>query len=137
MDVKSQVITEISTLLSEYQEKKDGIQAAPYDKAKHHANLGAIEALKFLKSGVENIDVNRYKTMRIVEESSSDFQTLRPATGFLSEVLLRIESTLKYKRIYGHPGSGANPNAMPGREEVCMRIKRYVYELHDELTDDQ
>ena len=137
MDVKSQVITEISTLLSEYQEKKDGIQAAPYDEAKHHANLGAIEALKFLKNGVENIDVNRYRTMRIVEESSKDFQTLRPATGFLSEVLLRIESTLKDKRVYGHPGSGANPKARPGREEVCMRIKRYVYELHDELTDDQ
>ena len=75
--------------------------------------------------------------MRIVEESSRDFQTLRPATGFLSQVLLGIESTLKDKRIYGHPGSGANPKAMPGREEVCMRIKRYVYELHDELTDDQ
>ena len=137
MDVKSQVITEINTLLSEYQEKKDDIQDVPYDEAKHHANLGAVEALEFLKSGVENIDVNGYNTMRIVEESSSDFQTLRPATGFLSQVLLRIESTLKDKRIYGHPGSGANPKAIPGRKEACMRIKRYVYELHDELTDDQ
>lgn len=137
MDVKSQVTTEINILLSEYEEKKDSIQDDSYDEAKHHAILGAIEALKFLKNGVENIDVSQYKTMRIVEESSRDFQTLRPPTGFLSEVLLRIESTLKDKRIYVNPGSGANPNAMPGREEVCMRIKRYVYELHDELIDDQ
>ena len=34
-----------------------------------------------------------------------------------------------------HPGSGANPNAMPGREEACMRVKRFVYDLHDELMD--
>ena len=47
MDVKSQVLTEISTLLSEYQKKKDGTQAVPYDEAKYHANLGAIEALNF------------------------------------------------------------------------------------------
>ena len=135
MDIKSKVISEINDLLSEYMEKEDNSYVDFGDEANFHAILGAIDALKSLKSKVEGINVNEYKTMRIVEESSEDFRTLRPATGFLSEVLLRIEFTLKDKRIGGHAGSGANPNAMPGREKVCMRIKRFVYDLHDELAD--
>ena len=137
MDVKSEVISEIDNLLSEYTGKKDSSHVSPGDEAGYHAILGAIEALKFLKGMVENIDDTQYKTLRIVEESSEDFQWLRPASSFLSDVLLKIEITLNDKRVYGHPGSGANPNAMPGREEVCMRIKRFVYDLHDELADDQ
>lgn len=136
MDVKSEVISEIDNLLSEYTEKKDSSHVSPGDEAGYYAILGAIEALKFLKGMVENIDDTQYKTLRIVEESSEDFQWLRPASSFLSDVLLKIEITLKDKRVYEHPGSGANPNAMPGREEVCMRIKRFVYDLHDELADD-
>ncbi|MDE0325388.1 MAG: hypothetical protein OXN27_15860 [Candidatus Poribacteria bacterium] len=137
MNVKSEVISEIDGLLSEYIEKKDNNYVAPNDEAGYYALLGAIEALKFLKSMVENIDDTQYKTLRIVEESSEDFQWLRPASSFLSDVLLKIEITLNDKRVYGHPGSGANPNAMPGREEVCMRIKRFVYDLHDELADEK
>ena len=137
MDVKSEVISEIDSLLSEYTEKKDNNHVGPNNEADFHALLGAIEALKFLKSMVENIDDTQYKTLRIVEESSEDFQWLRPASSFLSDVLLKIEITLNDNRVYGHPGSGANPNAMPGREEACMRIKRFVYDLHDELTDDK
>ena len=132
MDVKSEVISEIDSLLSEYTEKKDSSHVAPDDEAAYHALWGAIEALKGLKS----IDDTGYKTLRIVEESYADFKVFRPASSFLSEVLLRIEDTLKDKAVYGHPGSGANPNAMPGREEACMRIKRFVYDLHDEVTDD-
>lgn len=135
MDVKSKVISEIDGLLSEYTEKKDSSYVAPGDEAGYHAILGAIEALKFLKGMVENIDDTEYKTLRIVEESSEDFQWLRPASSFLSDVLLKLEITLKDKMVYGHPGSGANPNAMPGRKEACMRIKRFVYDLHDELAD--
>ena len=137
MDVKSEVISEIDSLLSEYTEKKDSTHVAPDDDAGYHAIFGAIDALKGLKGRIENIDDTRYKTLRIVEESSEDFNVLRPASSFLSEVLLRIEDTLKDKRISGHAGSGANPNAMPGREEACMRIKRYVYDLHDELADNE
>lgn len=48
---------------------------------------------------------------------------------------MRIEDTLKDTAVYEHLGSGANPKAMPGREEACMRIKRFVYDLHDELAD--
>ena len=137
MDVKSRVISEIDGLLSEYTDKKDSSHVSPGDEAGYHAILGAIDALEGLKGWVENIDDTRYETLRIVEESSADFKVLRPASSFLSEVLLRIEDTLKDKSISGHAGSGANPNAMPGREEACMRIKRFVYDLHDELTDDQ
>ena len=136
MDIKSKVISEIDDLLSEYTEKKNSTRITPGGEKGFYAILGAIDALGSLKQRVENIDVNRYKTMRIVEESSEDFSSLRPATGFLSEVLLRIEMTLKDRMIGGHAGSGANPNAIPGREEACMRIKRFVYDLHDELADD-
>ena len=136
MDIKLKVILEIDDLLSEYTEKRNTPRASPGGDRSFHAILGAIDALEFLKSSVEDINVNRYKTMRIVEESSEDFTSLRPATGFLSEVLLRIETTLEIKMIAGHAGSGANPNAMPGRKEACMRIKRFVYDLHDELADD-
>ena len=137
MDVKSEVISEIDSLLSEYTEKEDNSRVAPSDEADFHALLGAIEALKGLKGRIKNIDDTRYKTLRIVEESSEDFNVLRPASSFLSEVLLRIEDTLNDEAVYGHPGSGANPNAMPGREEACMRIKRFVYDLHDELADNE
>ena len=137
MDVKSEVISEIDSLLSEYIEKKDNNYIADDDEAGYHAIFGAIDALEGLKSRVENTDDTRYKTLRIVEESSADFQVLRPASSFLSEVLLRIEDTLKDRSISGHAGSGANPNAMPGREEACMRIKRFVYDLHDELADNE
>ncbi len=136
MDVKSKIILEIEDLLSEYTEKRDSNHVTPDDETDFYAILGAIDALESLESRIEGIDVNRYKTMRIVEESSEDFSSLRPATGFLSEVLLRIESTLKDKSIGGHAGSGANPQAMPGREEACMRIKRFVYDLHDELAEE-
>ena len=136
MDVKSEVISEIDSLLSEYTDKKDKSHVAPGDEAGYHAIFGALDALEGLKGRVENIDDTRYETLRIVEESSADFQVLSPPSSFLSEVLLRIEYTLKDKRMSGHAGSGANPNAMPGREEVCMRIKRFVYDLHDELADD-
>lgn len=74
-----------------------------------------------MKGRVENIDDSRYKTLRIVEESYTDFQVLRPASSFLSEVLLRIEDTLNDNRVLGDAGSGANLNAMPGREEAYMR----------------
>ena len=73
--------------------------------------------------------------MRIIDEPSEDFSDIRPATSFLNEVLSRIESTLKDRETIGF-GSGANPHAMPGREEACMRIKRFVYDLHDELAEE-
>lgn len=135
MDVKSKVILEIDDLLSEYTEKRNTPRLPRGGDGGFHTILGAIDALASLKSDVEDINVNRYETMRIVEEPSEDFLTLRPATSFLSEVLLRIEFTLEDRSIGGHAGSGANPNAMPGREEACMRIKRFVYDLHDELAD--
>ena len=135
MDVKSRVISEIDSLLSEYTEKRDNNHVAPDDEAGYHAILGAIDALEGLKGSVENTGDSGYKTLRIVEESYADFQLIIPASSFLSEVLLRIEDTLKDTAVYEHLGSGANPKAMPGREEACMRIKRFVYDLHDELAD--
>ena len=135
MDVKSEVISEIDGLLSEYIEKKDNNHVVPNDEAGYHALFGAINALEGLKRNVKNIDDTGYKTLRIVEESYADFQVFRPASSFLSEVLLRIEDTLNDNGVLGDAGSGANPNAMPGREEACMRIKRFVYDLHDELAD--
>ena len=134
MDVKSKIISEIEDLLSEYTEKKDSyIEDLSSDAdTGFYAILGAIDALESLKSSVEGINVSQYNTMRIIEESSEDFLTLRPATSFLSEVLLRIEFTLKEKKTIG---SSANPHAMPGRQEACRRIKRFVYDLHDELAE--
>ena len=140
MDVKSKVISEIiDDFLSEYAEKhteeKNRVWTSSDDEKDLHAILGAMDALGFLKKHVEGIDVDGYETMHIVEEPRS--AVIRRPASFLNEVLLWIEETLKLKLIHGNPGSGANPNAMPGREEDCMRIKRFVYELHDELMDEQ
>ena len=135
MSVKSKVISEIDSLLSEYTEKRDSISVTPGGEAGFHAILGAIDALEFLKKQIEGIDIASHTTMHIVEEPSSP--VIRRPPSFLNEVLFWIEETLKLKLIHGNPGSGANPNAMPGRKEACMRIKRFVYKLHDELTDNQ
>ena len=135
MDIKSRVISEIDTLLSEYTDKKDNSRVAPGDGADYHAILGVIDALEFLKKQVGGIDIASHTTLHIVEEPNSP--VIRRPPSFLNEVLLWVDETLKLKLIHGNPGSGANPNAMPGREEACMRIKRFVYDLHDELTDDE
>ena len=135
MDIKSRVISEIDGLLSEYTEKKDSSRVAPGNEADYHAILGAIDALGFLKKQVGGIDIASHTTLHIVEEPNSP--VIRRPPSFLNEVLLWVDETLKLKLIHGNPGSGANPNAMPGREEACMRIKRFVYDLHDELTDDK
>lgn len=133
MDVKSEVISEIDSLLSEYTEKKDSSHVAPGDEADYYAIFGAIDALESLKKQVEGIDIASHATLHIVEEPDSP--VIRRPPSFLNEVLFWIEETLKLKLIHGNPGSGANPKAMPGREEACMRIKRFVYDLHDELAD--
>ena len=137
MDVKSRIISEIDDLLSEYTEKhtekKNSVWTSS-DEKDFHAILGAIDALGSLKKQVGSLNITQYKTMRLVEEPSSP--VIRRPSSFLNEVLFWIEDTLELKLIHGNPGSGANPNAMPGREEACMRIKRYVYELHDELIDE-
>lgn len=73
MDVKSRVISEIDSLLSEYTEKRDNNHVAPDDEAGYHAILGAIDALEGLKGSVENTGDSGYKTLRIVEESYADF----------------------------------------------------------------
>ena len=135
MDVKTKLIFEIDSLLSEYGEKKDSSHIALGDEAGYHAILGAIDALKFLKKQIDGIDIASHTILHIVEESSSP--VIRRPPSFLNEVLFWVEETLEIKLIHGNPGSGANPNAMPGREEACMRIKRFVYDLHDELMDNE
>ena len=135
MDVKSKVISEIDILLSEYATKKDNSRVAPGEEADYHAILGAIDALEFLKKQIDGIDIASHTILHIVGEPSSP--VIRRPPSFLNEVLLWVDETLKLKLIHGNPGSGANPNAMPGREEACMRIKRFVYDLHDELMDNE
>ena len=139
MDVRSRIISEIDDLLSEYTEKRaekeKSVWTSSDDEKDFHAILGAIDALGFLKRQIEGIDVAQHKVVRIVEEPSSP--VLRRPASFLNEVLFWIDETLKLKLIHGNPGSGANPNAMPGRRAACMRVERFVYELHDELIDEQ
>ena len=133
MDVKSRLISEIDSLLSEYTTERDNSRVAPGEEADYHAILGAIDALGSLKKQIDGIDIASHTILHIVEEPSSP--VIKRPPSFLNEVLLWIDETLKLKLIHGNPGSGANPNAMPGREEACMRIKRFVYDLHDELMD--
>ena len=133
MNVKERVISEIDDLLFEYTERSDSMTETFYEEKDHHAIWGAIDALNTLKKWVEGINIDEYKTMRVVEKSSSELSVLRLATGFLSEVLFRIEVTLKDKALSGDPGSGANPDAMPGRREVCRRVREFVYKLDAEL----
>ena len=133
MSVKSKVISEIDSLLSEYTEKRDSNSVTPGGEAGFHAILGAIDALEFLKKQIGGIDIASHTVLHIVEESSS--ATIRRPPSFLNEVLFWVKETLELKLIHGNPGSGANPDAMPGREEACMHIKRFVYDLHDELMD--
>ena len=131
MDVKTKLISEIDSLLSEYTTKKDNSPVMLGQEADFHAILGAIDALEFLKKQIDGIDIASHAILHIVEEPSSP--TIRRPPSFLNEVLFWVEETLELKSIHGNPGSGAN--AMPGREEACMRIKRFVYDLHDELMD--
>ena len=133
MDVKTKLISEIDSLLSEYTTKKDNSPVVPGQEADFHAILGAIDALEFLKKQIDGIDTASHAILHIVEEPSSP--TIRRPPSFLNEVLFWVGETLELKLIHGNPGSGANPNAMPGREEACMRIKRFVHDLHDELMD--
>ncbi len=133
MDVKTKLISEIDSLLSEYIEKKDSSRVAPGEEAGYYAILGAIDVLESLKKQIDGIDIASHTILHIVKESSS--ATIRRPPSFLNEVLFWVKETLELKLIHGNPGSGANPDAMPGREEACMRIKRFVYDLHDELMD--
>ena len=49
MGVKTKIISEIDSLLSEYTTKKDNSRVVPGEEAGFHAILGAIDALEFLK----------------------------------------------------------------------------------------
>ena len=82
MDVKSEVISEIDSLLSEYTDKKDNNHVGSNNEADFHALLGAIEALKGLKGRIENIDDTRYETLRIVRRIKRRFSVAQTPIQF-------------------------------------------------------
>ena len=137
MDVKSRVITEIDNLFSEYNEEKDSMLFTPNMRERRNAIEGAISALKFLKGQVQSFDPAKFEVIYIVERSESEIPTLRNPKGFLSRVLFSIEHTRERIRLDGTVGSGPDPDAVRGRNEACDCMREFVFQLNDELIDNQ
>ena len=49
---------------------------------------------------------------------------------------MAIKFTVERKMSDGTPGTGMNPNAMPGRIEACEKMKKFVLELDAELKNE-
>lgn len=128
MDVKSRIISKIDSLLSEYEGKKDSDDVKRGGEETLYRVLGAIEALKRLRNQVKSIDIDRHKTIRIVEVSHRDPRSFTGFPSFLNEVLCWTEEIPKRKLL------GDNPKSTPGRREACKRIRQYVFELDNELA---
>ena len=117
MDVKSEIIAEIDSRLSFYIDRKDNPDFVDNNSSYGYEMLGAIHALSGLKEQVESLIITS------------------PAS-FLNDVLFKVESTRKDRTIDSSAGSGANPDAMPGRIEACRHIERFVRNLDARLKRD-
>lgn len=136
MDVKSRVISKIDSLRVGYEEEDSG--PITQDRVKrHHAILGAVNALGFIEGQIQSLDPDGFEVMGIVETSRSEIRTLRYAKSFLSQVLFTIELAREHRRLDGTIGSGYHPDAVEGREEACDQMTNFVFELNEELTDNQ
>ena len=75
--------------------------------------------------------------MGIVETSESQIVGLAKAKGFLSQVLFSIGHTREHIRHDGTIGSGPDKDAVRGRNEACDLMFDFVWQLNDELIDNQ
>ena len=131
MDVKSKIITEIDRQISFFEEKNNNfVVQQPEDVKVSHSILGALDVLNDLKSRVHRLNVEDYLTIPIVKE---EILTLRLPASFLTHVLLHIKFILDRRMSDSTPGTGANPDAMPGRIEAGRRIEKFVLELDAKL----
>ena len=140
MDVKSKIISEIDRQIFVYEEKKNNfVVQHPEDVKESHSILGALDALRGLKVQVENLKVEDHSTIPIIQgeiRTLIETRILRPPASFLNHVLLKIKFTVERKMSDGTPGTGMNPNAMPGRIEAGRCIERFVLELDAELKNE-
>ena len=113
LNVKSEILSEIDNLLSEYIAEKD---SGSLRHSRESFVLGALEALDWIKNWIEPYDENRLPS------------------DFFDSVLSEIESTRTDRaQSYASQGSGANPEARPGRHEACTRLANFVIRLKDEV----
>lgn len=136
-NVKSRIVSKIDSELSFYENEKNNNDFTEDDLSRklsrRHEILGAIHALESLKKQVASIKIETYSIIGIVEVEDIP---IKPHASFLNHVLSNIENTRKYKMIDFSAGSGANPSARPGREEACLKIKKFVQDLDAELKAD-
>ena len=133
IEVKSRIISKIDSELTHYEEEKKTFDPVRDNRDRSYEILGAIHALNRLRKQVDSIDTNDYSVLMKLKVKETPV-IKRPAS-FLNRVLLEIEYTLEDKMIDGSAGSGANPDAVPGRKEACSKIEEFVLDLNHELNN--
>lgn len=134
-NVKSRIISEIDSELSFYKNEKNNTYFTEDNLSHRTEILGAIHALENLRKQVEAIESETYATIGIVEVT--DTPTIKAHASFFNHVLSNIENTCKDKMRDFSAGSGANRDAVPGRIEACLKIKKFVQNLDVELKAGQ
>ena len=132
-EVKSKVISKIDSELSHYEDEKNSTVFTKDNIKRSHEISGAIHALTSLRRQVDAIDTEVYPIIMKIKEKETPYK--KPPASFLNHVLLEIKYTLEDKMIDGTSGSGANPDAVPGRAEACSKIEECVSELDHELKN--
>ena len=137
MDVKSRVITKIDDLLTEYNEEKDSASPTFNMVRRRKVIEGAISALGFLKRQIQGLDPAGFETIGTVETSESELPRIKNPKGFLSRVLFSIGHARKYIRSNLRIGSGGDKDAMQGRNEACDLMVEFVWQLNEEIINNQ
>lgn len=134
-NVKSRIIFKIDNELSFYEDEKNNTYFTENNLSRRHEILGAIHTLESLKKQLESIKIETYSIIGIVEVT--DTPTIKAHASFLNHVLSNIENTRNYKMRDFSAGSGANRDAVPGRIEACLKIKKFVQNLDAELKAEE
>lgn len=134
-EVKSRIISKVDNELSHYEDEKNNTVFSADNIKRSYEISGAIHALNRLRIQVDAIDTKDYSIIPKVKERDTPY--IRPPASFLNHVLLEIKCTLEDKIIDGSPGSGANPDAVPGREEALLKIEEFISELDDQFKNSE
>lgn len=110
--MKEQVLSEITRLRSEYERRKEEVFPA-CDK-----ELGAIDFLECLQHKMN---------------AGDDLDATDPE-AYLSQLRWWCDEYANIAMFVNNRGSGANPKAVPGRNEACRRVKRFMSKLVSHLA---
>ena len=127
--VKSVLMSEIENQLAFYQNKLHGIE----EEKRGYKIFGSLKVLEDLKNQVGTLDPNNFDEVGIVKEIKTD--TILPPASILNAVLNEIEYISQDTSIDGDPGGGSNPDAVPGRIEVCKKMIKFVKDVDSKLKN--